>query len=206
MFIIFETWEADVEKPVAFQFRTFFWKNVKYSYLIYDYIWYLGLRLHNIHIGISKLVEQFRIGYLLSDRLKPSTEKPELQRTPLWTRNTVMRACSSLVAAIEKENYAWRLPVDFSKKVTETQLNRLFVAGHFQECSKEWTKRPRIWFPILVGFIDQCTRWMKEAPLMKLYSLYSELVMRMEANNGRKCWCERQLTDLKTCKNILRNH
>lgn len=50
-------------------------------------------------------------------------------------------------------------------------------------------------FPFLAGSIDGCTAHMKEAPLTKVHVLYSELLLCMTTDNGRKSWSEMWLGD-----------
>lgn len=81
--------------------------------------------------------------------------------------NTSKRACSSILASIEKEFYPPGLLVDLSKKVMETQPSEVLVAGVLQGMLNNNYKNMDMVSPSKAGYMDLCTGWMKEAPLTK---------------------------------------
>lgn len=91
-----------------------------------------------------------------------------------------LRACNSILAAIEKKYYVPGLHVDFSKKGTATQLNGQLVVGGLQGMLEAQSyKNMDMTTSVLAGFIDRCTEGVKETSLTKVNVLYSVLMLSM---------------------------
>lgn len=85
--------------------------------------------LPNLDLGMSKLGKESTIGILSLNKLRKNEDKQESESRQLCLmKNSLIRACNLILAAIEKENYAPGSHIGFLKMGRETQLNGLFGA------------------------------------------------------------------------------
>lgn len=87
------------------------------------------LNLKNIHLDISKLLEQTVISYLSYDAVLASLGHRPNKRNPLiQARTVVLHRCNVYFTKIEKHDRSPRQTVDFSKGNASSELVGLFTS------------------------------------------------------------------------------
>lgn len=79
----FGSWEPDTGKPVALSLKDFLEECEIIPHNMSSYSIFTFEPVHNFDLGISKLVENWKFGYLSSDRPRTIPEKLESQSRPL---------------------------------------------------------------------------------------------------------------------------
>ena len=134
--------------------------------------------LHNLHLGISKLLKTCTIQLLSSDDLYTHpTKNSRQQRKFSSIKNKVLRSCNALLAAIEAQFPIPGVHVDYSKKESSVQLNGFFthdgIKGMLE--AKNYQNMDMI-FPFIAAFIDRATGLEDTAMLTHVHATYSLLM------------------------------
>lgn len=106
----------------------------------------------------------------------------------------ILRACNQTLAAIGKDTYDLDMHIVASKNGTDTQLNTLFRVGPIRGMLGGKTyKSVTLASPTLEAFFDRCIWLAKEAPLAKMYVLFSELMISKTKDEEKRCCNEHMI-------------
>jgi len=135
--------------------------------------------LHNLHLGISRLLKNCFTEYLHSNSV---TTNPvgarRYQRTLSSQRIQVLKVCNAILAEVENTYPASGLHVDFSKTEKTSQLNGLFlregVRGMLE--GKNFRAVDMV-FPFVLSFIDRILGFQGTADLTSVHTMYTEIMV-----------------------------
>lgn len=133
--------------------------------------------LHNLDLGISKLLKICFVLYLSSGELKDVTFNGTVKKRSLSSLKTLLlRACNSYLSFINDTHSLPDLNVDFSRKDSSLQLNGLFlhsgVRGMLE--GKDYRNVDKV-FPFVMAFVDRVLGHTTSCPLTNIAVLYSEI-------------------------------
>lgn len=113
-------------------------------------------------LELPKFVKAWNIHYILSGRLMPSPIEPVSKVRALCSmQNTLLGACSWILAFIGKNFYVPGLHVDFRKWESKCSLMDYLILKECEDGRKERTIRTWIWdFLFGLDWSTSCTRWM----------------------------------------------
>ena len=84
--------------------------------------------LHNLHLGISKLLKTLTFDLVGSEKIVSFISAKNSNKAKFASKRTpILRACNSLLRAIEEDSTTTSIHVDFSTKETSSALNGLFL-------------------------------------------------------------------------------
>ena len=133
--------------------------------------------LHNLHLGISKLLKNLTYELTGSQKLVKFTNSKKNKVTKFSSQRTaILRACNSILRAIQEDCGSSGIHIDFSTKETSSNLNGIFletgVRGMLE--GKDY-RNLDYFFPFVAAFVDRisgCT----EGSLTLVHTLYSKLL------------------------------
>lgn len=144
--------------------------------------------LHNLHLGLSKLVREYRVEVLFSDR--PVAKGPVKWRwSYLKFQALVRRGCNLLRKMIKIDVELPGIIMRSSKVATLDGGNGLFTANLLQGMleGKDYQAVDGV-FPFVAAFIDEIIRHEWIAPLTKAYRRYRAMLCEMTWGGGRWKW------------------
>lgn len=153
--------------------------------------------LHNLHLGISKLVKECTMSYLSSDRLM--TGGGEKGRKPfVKVRTRILRGCNALLATIEREGEVPGVRIDFGKVCGTSGLDGIFTKNGLKGMleGRDYKGLDKV-FPFVAAFIDRCTGHERTAPMTRVHTMYSEIVNEVTGDGEYKIRSEEELVKLE---------
>ena len=155
--------------------------------------------LHNLHLGISKLIKQCIVHRLSSPDLTTTTaSRSGTPRTFKKVKKSILVGSNSILSAIERDYYITGLHVDFSKGEKGTNLNGLFTEDGIRGMlsAKDYHHVDMV-FPFIAAFIDTCCDEVETAPLTSICTQYSDLVAWVMKRGRIKHWTAAELESLQ---------
>ena len=143
--------------------------------------------LHNLHLGISKLLKQCTYYYVTSKH-KVSFQhiRKNTKMTISSKKSAIMRGCNNYLRAIQSDSGISSLRVDFSSKNASVTLNGLFLETGIRGMleGKDYRNVDFV-FPFIAAFIDRITQETK-ADLTSIHVLYSDLLHHLSVEVDNK--------------------
>lgn len=133
--------------------------------------------LHNLHLGISKMLKTLTYEIIGSSKyvLFPTSKKKEESKISSQ-KTAILRACNSLLRAIQIDSSTTSMKIDFSTKETSSTLNGIFletgVRGMLE--GKDYKTLDYV-FPFVAAFVDRITGCQRDG-ITAVHTLYSELL------------------------------
>lgn len=137
--------------------------------------------LHNLHLGISKLLKNCTYNLVSSKYpAKFSTSKTAKQSAICSKKTAILSGCNTLLRAIERDSGVSGLHVDFSGKDASSCLNGIFLQTGLRGMleGKDYRRLDTV-FPFVAAFIDTVTG-SETGQLTKVHMLYTELLLLLE--------------------------
>lgn len=134
--------------------------------------------LHNLHLGISKLLKNCILQRMASDMLTTFPDgPPSKQKKMISHRSKLLMATNAILADIQKNYPAPGLQVDFSKKEASVQLNGFFMKEGIKGMleGKNYRSVDMV-FPFISAFIDRVTGFENAADMTRVCTLYTEIM------------------------------
>ena len=164
--------------------------------------------LHNLFLGVSKLLKVCMIQYMSSAELY--TKNPGRGKRPrLFSsiRTSVLRGCNTVLAEFQKYYVMPGVKVDFSKHEGSSQLNGIFVQDGLRGMLEGKDYRTLdMFFPFIFGYVDSWLGYAEDAPLTKIHVMYTDLVNRLMSNNNGNGWSTGELQDLRSAVHLFKEH
>ena len=161
--------------------------------------------LHNLHLGISKLLKTCMVQMLNSNSMftNPNDNRRGQKRYSSM-KTAILRGCNSLLAAIQNQYPLSGVNVDFSKKEASTSLNGLFTADGLKGMleAKEYRAIDYV-FPFVAAFVDRALGNEKNPHQTIIHSMYSGLLryilcdIRGEVGKDIRCEIQMRVSNLK---------
>ena len=159
--------------------------------------------LHNLHLGISKLLKQCTFHYVTSKhRVSFQHMRKSIKVTIGSKKSPILRGCNNYLRAIQEDSGMSSLKVDFSSKNASITLNGLFLENGIRGMleGKDY-KTVDFVFPFIAAFIDRITQE-KSCVLTSIHVSYSELIHLLNVGIDREGLTKRKLS---TLRNMVRN-
>lgn len=104
-------------------------------------------------------------------------------------RNALLKALSSMLAAVGVMNPASNLYKGFSKKEEGQQLNRLFLSDGLRRMlgGKGYRSLDMV-YPFVPGFLDICIGMSERPMLTTVYTLFSNFLVKVYVGLRRLSW------------------
>ena len=163
--------------------------------------------LHNLHLGISKLLKQCTYYYVTSKhRVSFQHVRRNAKMTIGSKKSAILRGCNSYLRAIETDSGISYLRVDFSSKNASVTLNGFFletgVRGMLE--GKDYRNVDFV-FPFVAAFIDRITQE-SNGDLTTIHVLYSELLRHLSSVVYNKGLTKSRLQTLRTLVQSLKKN
>ena len=132
--------------------------------------------LHNLHLGISKLLKTLTFELVGSEKTVSFISAKNSNKAKFSSKRTpILRACNSLLRAIEEDSTTTSIHVDFSTKETSSALNGLFLESGIRGMleGKDYRNLDYV-FPFVAAFIDRVTGC-EEGGITTVHTVYSNL-------------------------------
>ena len=115
--------------------------------------------LHNLYLGMSKLIKKSLYNYVCSSRSVVMTLSNGNKKRIIGSmKNQILKACNSILRDIQRSNHSPGIYVDFSCKDISKQLNGIFLNDGLKGMSEGKDNRNLDYeFPIIAAFIDAIT-------------------------------------------------
>ena len=142
--------------------------------------------LHNLHLGISKLLKSCT--YQLVSSKYPATYsfgKKTTSSTMQAKKVPLLSACNTLLRCMEADSGLPDLHIDFSSKDASSRLNGIFLTNGLRGMleGKDYRNLDTV-FPFVASFLDTVTG-SKSGDLTTVHTLYTELVRTLEVIDKR---------------------
>ena len=155
--------------------------------------------LHNLFLGVSKLLKHCMFQYLSSQTL--STKPSGLQTVPRLfssVKTAVLRGCNSILSEFQRYYIMPGMKVDLSKHEGSAQLNGIFLPTGLRGMVEGKDYRVLdIVFPFVFGYADIWLGSQDEAPLTRIHVFYTDLVNRLMSNNHSRGWSAADMDELQ---------
>lgn len=155
--------------------------------------------LHNLHLGVSRLLKTCLVQYLSSDEIYSHPCGPNGKRKRLSSvRMALLRACNAILAHVEEKYALPGLHVDFAKTGKTTQLNGLFTADGLRGMleGKDYYAVDMV-FPFVAAFIDRSLGFEEKCELTRMNVLYIEIINKVLVDHRDRRWREGELLRLR---------
>lgn len=136
--------------------------------------------LHNLHLGISKLLKTLTFELVGSEKIVSFRSAKKSSKAKFSSKRTaILRACNSLLRAIEKDCTTTSMHIDFSTKETSSALNGFFLESGIRGMleGKDYRNLDYV-FPFVAAFIDRVTGC-EEGGITTVHTVYSYLLFRL---------------------------
>lgn len=153
--------------------------------------------MHNLHLGISKLIKQCMYTRFSSEQLYLSLNKR--RRTFRSVRNSLLRCANHTLSAIERDSFMPGLHVDFSTCEKGATPNGLFTVDGLRgmlEAKDYWAVD--MVFPFVAGCLDRICGESDSAPLTTICTRYTEIVTSAMRYGYKKEWTEYDIQELES--------
>lgn len=152
--------------------------------------------LHNLHLRISNLVKGYTVGYLYSHRLIINGVRIGCSLL-VTVRTRIMRACSPMLAIIEKKENMRVVKIVFGKVGGRSRLSRILTKIALKAIleGRDYKAIYKV-FPFVAAFIDRCSEKQKTAPLKGKHAMYGLIVIEVTGDG------ERATRDVQELSNI----
>ena len=136
--------------------------------------------LHNLHLGISKMLKTLTYELIGSSKVVAFPNSKLKGESKICSHKTaILRACNSLLRAVQMDSSTTSMKVDFSTKETSSRLNGIFletgVRGMLE--GKDYRTLDYV-FPFVAAFVDRITGCKKNG-ITKVHSLYSDILQTL---------------------------
>jgi len=138
--------------------------------------------LHNLHLGISKLLKSCTFQLVSSKkRVIFKTGHKSQQQQFASKKVPILSGCNTYLRCIERDNGVPDLHVDFSSKDTSDRLNGIFLQTGLRGMleGKDYRKLDTV-FPFIASFIDTVSG-SETAELTRVHMQYTEIILALES-------------------------
>jgi len=150
--------------------------------------------LHNLHLGLSKLLKRSVYNYISSRRVvRMSLLTGNKERVIGSMKNQILKACNSILRDIQENNHTPGLHFDFSTKDCSKQLNGIFTNDGLKGMleGKDYRNLDYV-FPFVTAFIDKITGQNNNPELTEINIIYTDIVNELtrpiqKVNLQQKC-------------------
>jgi hypothetical protein len=136
--------------------------------------------LHNLHLGISKLLKTLTFELVCSEKSVSFLGSRKSAKTKFSTKRTaVLRACNSLLRAIQNDSATTAIHIDFSTKEASSALNGFFLESGIRGMleGKDYRNLDYV-FPFVAAFIDRVSG-LQEEGITTVHTVYSNLLFKL---------------------------
>jgi len=161
--------------------------------------------LHNLHLGISKLLKQCTYYYVTSKHRVSFQHFKRNARVTIGSKKAaILRGCNTYLRAIDEDSGMSSLRVDFSSKNASITLNGLFMENGIRGMleGKDYKTVDYV-FPFIAAFIDRITQE-QDGKLSSIHILYSELLQHLFVEIDRYGLTEKKLSVLRNKVSTLK--
>lgn len=161
---------------------------------------YLYEPLHNLHLGISKLIKLACAGRLTDKELRTSAMAKNRSKTRSFVsaRAAILSAANEILRQLEKEFPARGLRVAFGSAEKGRRYNGFFksdgIVGMLE--AKDFQALDMV-FPFIGAYIDRCCGEVETSPTTRIFTMYSEILMMVYRRRMKPGWTEQDLKKLK---------
>ena len=137
--------------------------------------------LHNLHLGISKLLKNCTFNLISSNYPAMFSTNKNAKPSVIRSKKTsILSGCNTLLRAIERDSGVSGLHVDFSGKDASSRLNGIFLQTGLRGMleGKDYRRLDTV-FPFVAAFIDTVAG-SETGQLTKVHMLYTELLLQLE--------------------------
>ena len=172
--------------------------------------------LHNLHLGISKLLKTLTYELIGSDKIVTfGTPKRPPRKMKFCTRRVpVLRACNSFLRVMKNDCSSASIHIDFSTKEESSRLNGIFLDSGMRGMleGKDY-RNLDYFFPFVAAFVDRITGCVTNG-ITTVHTMYSNLLEMIFTDvedhgmNDRKAHdMDALVMDLKReCKDVFAEH
>jgi len=155
--------------------------------------------LHNLHLGISKLLKNCFLEFLQSNQVMTWPNGTRKQKKVLSSqRSNVLKAANAILAEIEKKYPATGIHVDFSKKEKTAQLNGFFLRDGVRGMLEGKNFRSiDLVFPFIASFIDRALGFQGNPVITTVKTMHTEVMVTCLHDFPRKGVSEVDLQDFE---------
>ena len=154
--------------------------------------------LHNLHLGISKILKQGTFAYISSNHQVGFVNSKRRTKIAISSKKTsILRACNSYLRVIDENSGITSLRVDFSTKAASATLNGLFLENGVRGMleGKDYRNVDMV-FPFVCAFLDRKTQE-TSGVLTKISTMNSSLLTMLYYEIDRKGLTAERLSTLR---------
>lgn len=136
--------------------------------------------LHNLHLGISKLLKTMTFELIGSDKPVRFLGTSKKGRVKFCSKRVpVLRACNSLLRAMQDDCTTRSIHIDFSTKEASSALNGIFLQTGIRGMleGKDYRNLDYV-FPFVAAFVDRISGC-EEGGITAVHTLYSNLLFKL---------------------------
>lgn len=166
-----------------------------------DVFWlHLYETLHNLHLGVSKLIKQACADRLTDHELQSNALSASNGRMKTFAsiRARILGGANEILRQLEKEFPARGFRTSFGSESKGGRYNGFFknngVVGMLE--AKDYQALDMV-FPFIGAYIDRCCGEIESSPTTRIFTKYSEIVAMVYRRNMEAGWTEGDLHDLR---------
>jgi len=156
--------------------------------------------LHNLHLGVSKLLKNVASERLSSKEMYTSAFKYAngQPRTFHSIRSNFLNGANFLLSRYELESAARGFHVDFSSKGKGLKDNGLFKTDGLMGMleAKDYRNVDQV-SPFIGAFFDQCCGEIEDAPVTKVFTKYVDILRKSHRHGEDPAWTEKEVCELE---------
>lgn len=157
--------------------------------------------LHNLHLGISKMLKKVIVERLKDDDLTSSAVRYANGNPKPFPsiRGIVLSGANQILKQMQIESSARNLRIDFSSSHKGWRYNGFFsedgIVGMLEARDH---KSMDMVFPFIAAYIDRCYGEIEQCPTTRVSSLYSTILFTLARKGDRCGWTPDDLSLLRT--------